>query len=153
MDYTYNGVNQHSLDVAPTQAMQFGHALQRILQRIAYCNPTFGPPLMAKIDLADGYYRIPLSNSASLQLAIVLPQRVGLHDPLIGIPLSIPMGWKHSPPYFCAFTETCADLANTSPIVSGPHPYHYALRPPSRKGMPPSAPLSAFLAGTWIQPT
>jgi hypothetical protein len=33
MDYTFNGVNQASVDLAPTQAMQFGGALQRILQR------------------------------------------------------------------------------------------------------------------------
>ncbi len=28
---------------------------------------------MAKIDLADGYYRIPLSPQAALALAVVLP--------------------------------------------------------------------------------
>jgi hypothetical protein len=44
MDYTYNQVNPTSLPLAPTQAMQFGTALQRILQKIAYCNPTFAPP-------------------------------------------------------------------------------------------------------------
>ena len=53
IDYSYNGVNQGSLPLAPAHAMQFGHSLQRILQRLAYCNPAYGPPLLAKIDLAD----------------------------------------------------------------------------------------------------
>jgi hypothetical protein len=89
MDYTFNGVNQASVNLAPTQAMQFGGALQRILQRLAYCNPQFGPPLMAKVDLANGYYRIPLSAQASLALAVVLPND-GLIEPLLGIHLSLP---------------------------------------------------------------
>jgi hypothetical protein len=56
-----------------SRTLQFGEALQRILQCLAYCNPQFGPPLLAKIDLADGYYRIPLSPQAALALAVILP--------------------------------------------------------------------------------
>jgi hypothetical protein len=56
MDYTFNGVNQNSLPISPKHAMQFGAARQRFLQSIVYANPQFGPPLMAKIDLADGFY-------------------------------------------------------------------------------------------------
>ncbi len=110
MDYTYNDANQHSLPLSPHHAMQFGCALQCFLQRLIYANPEFGPPLMAKIDLADGYYRVPLTPEASLELAVILPPDGGAN--LIGIPLSLPIGWAHSPPYFCAFTEIGADLAN-----------------------------------------
>jgi len=127
MDYTYNQVNPASLPLAPTQAMQFGTALQRILQKIAYCNPNFGPPLIAKIDLADGYYCIPLCSMAALELAVVLPNDQ-LPEPLIGLPLSLPMGWSYSPPYFCAFTETCTDLANTIQVPSPTHPYKHILQ-------------------------
>jgi hypothetical protein len=94
-------------------AMQFGGALQRLLQRIVYCNSQHGPPWMAKLDLADGYYRVPLSPLASLTLAVVLPGD-GVHTHLIGLPLSLPMGWTHSPPYFCAYTETVTDIANAT---------------------------------------
>jgi hypothetical protein len=73
MDYTYNYVNQHFVPLAPLPAMQFGHALQRFLQHLVYANPKIGLPLLAKIDLADGYYRVPLSPSATLHLAVVLP--------------------------------------------------------------------------------
>jgi len=113
MDYSFTGVNQASLPLSPFQSMQFGHALPRLLQRIAYANPSHGLPLLLKLDMADGYYRIRLSPEAALEL--------------VGIPLCIPMGWTHSPPYFCSFTETAADLANLAlssslPDMAPPHP-------------------------------
>jgi hypothetical protein len=125
-DYSYNHVNQAALPVAPTQSMQFGWAFQRLLQRLAYCNPAYDPPFMAKLDLSDGYYRVPQTPQAALELVVLLPPD-GTGDPIIGIPLSLPMGWSQSPPYFCAFTETCADLANAPPPPSPlPHPLYAA---------------------------
>jgi hypothetical protein len=124
MDYSFNHVNQFSLPLALTHAMQFGAAFHRLVQRIVYANPAYGPPLLLKVDLADGYYRIPLSPEAALELAVVLPSD-GTPAPLVGIPLSLPMGWGLSPPYFCAFTETGADIANwhlTAPQPLPPHP-------------------------------
>jgi hypothetical protein len=77
---------------------------------------------MARLNLADGYYRVPLSPTASLELAVVLPGD-GIHEKLIGIPLSLPMGWTYSPPYFCAFTKTATDIANASlSHALPPHP-------------------------------
>ena len=75
---------------------------------------------MAKVDLVDGYYRVPLSPHAALHLAVCLPAD---HDtpPLVAIPLTPPMGWAQSPPFFCAFTETIADIANAS---LARHPHH-----------------------------
>jgi hypothetical protein len=128
MDYTFNDVNQGSLPVAPTAAMQFGFTLQRLLQCIAYANPSLGPPLLLKLDLSEGYYRVRLSPQATLELATLLPHPSG-GRPLIGIPLSLPMGWRDSPPYFCAFTETAVDLTNTALAncaPSTPHPLEHA---------------------------
>ncbi len=70
--------------------------------------------------LANGYYRIPFAPEASLELAVILPPNGG--DNLVGIPLSLPMGWAQSPPYFCAFTKTGADLVNLLQA-------HYAILP------------------------
>jgi len=120
MDFTYNSINQDSVLLAPFQAMQFGHALHRILQQLAYCNPAFGPPQLAKVDMADDSYCIPLSTNAALQLTVSLPSD-GASDPLLGIPLSLPMGWCLSPPFFCTFNEMCANLTNT---VHVPHLIH-----------------------------
>jgi hypothetical protein len=125
MDYSFSQVNQHSVPLHPSHAMQFGATLQRLLQRLVYCNPCHGPPLMAKVDLADGYYRVPLSPCAALQLAVVLPADTNL-QPLIAMPLTLPMGSAQSPPFFCAFTETIADVTNSTstptPSTYLPHP-------------------------------
>jgi hypothetical protein len=126
--------------------MQFGHAFQRLIQRIVYCNPQYGPPVMAKVDLADGYYRIPLSPMAALELAVVLPGD-GPYDRLIGIPLSLPMGWSHSPPYFCAYTETITNIANAT--LSWPSLPHHPLEPELHT---PALPLATTFADTAIQP-
>ena len=124
IDYSYAGINQSSAPLAPFHSMQFGGTLQRILQRIAYANPAFGPVHLLKFDLADGYYRVPLSPQATLELAVLIPGESS-DKPYIGVPLTLPMGWNQSPPYFCAFTETAADLANTALRLQGPpHPPH-----------------------------
>jgi len=65
MDYSFTGVNQASLPLAPTHSMQLGNTLPRLLQRIAYANPDHGPPLLLKLNLSDGYYRIRLSPEAA----------------------------------------------------------------------------------------
>jgi hypothetical protein len=113
IDYTFSGVNAASLPLAPTESMQFGSTLQRILQRIAYANPTFGPVNMLKFDLSDGYYRVRLAPEAALEMAVIIPGDTPTTN-LIAIPLSLPMGWALSPPYFCAYTETAADLSNAA---------------------------------------
>jgi len=140
MDYTFSAVNQTSIPLFPKKAMQFGDTLQRLLQRLVYCNPIYGPPLIAKIDLADGYYRVPLSPRVALHLAVVIPPDI-CNTPLIAVPLSLPMGWSQSPPFFCAYTESIADLSNTPTNTTHPphpllkssqlphHPQHDAFHP------------------------
>jgi hypothetical protein len=112
MDYTFSEVNQASIQLANPQAMQFGATIHRLLHHIAYANPSHEPVWLSKFNLSDGYYRIPLNPQAALELAVALPP---LDDnvPVVGIPLLLPMGWRHSPPFFCSFTETIADIANS----------------------------------------
>jgi len=122
IDYSFTEVNRHSLPLSPWPAMQIGQALPRILQQIAYADPSYGPPLLLKLDLADGYYRVRLTPEAALELAVVIPGPTS-HQNWVGIPLSLPMGWTHSPPYFCAFTESACDVANH--VINTPnHPWH-----------------------------
>ena len=124
-DYTYFGVNEDTVALAPQEAMQFGRALHRLLQKIHDANPRYGPVKLAKVDIADGFYRIGIRPLDALKLAVLFPRRKG-EEPLIGIPLTLPMGWKESPPAFCTATETTADLANraltnTSSLYDRPH--------------------------------
>ena len=66
---------------------------------------------MIKSDVSDGFYRIGLRPSDAAKLGLVFPSEAGDKD-LVAILLTLPMGWKNSPPIFCTAKETVADLAN-----------------------------------------
>jgi len=122
VDYTYSGVNDDTLCLAPPEAMQFGHALQRILQTILHADPRFGPVYLIKVDIADGFYRVWLNTNDIPKLGVIFPTLPHM-EPLVAFPLALPMGWKESPPYFCATTETAVDLANRAAEHSYPPPH------------------------------
>ena len=110
-DYTWSNVNQDTVPIAPMHAMQFGYALDRILRQILLANPELGPVKLIKIDISDGFYRIGLRIEDIPKLGVIFPTRDG-EEPLIALPLVLPMGWTNSPPIFSSATETAADLAN-----------------------------------------
>ena len=133
VDYTYYGVNPDSLKLGPAESMQFGRALERTLYNVHHANPRYGPVHMAKIDLADGFYRVKLAASGIEQLGVIFPRYPG-EQQMIAFPLVLPMGWVESVPYFCAVTETVADLANSTPTTLRlpQHPLeHLASTPPA----------------------
>jgi len=111
VDYTFSRVNQTTLQLAPREAMQFGRALQRVLSKIVHADPRYGPIYMAKIDIADGFYRVWVQIDDVPKLGVALPTSPG-SEPLVAFPLALPMGWVESPPYFTVLTETSCDLAN-----------------------------------------
>lgn len=99
VDYTFSGVNQETIRLAPPEAMQFGRALPRLLTHLVHANPRFGPAKLAKIDVADGFYRVGIRAADIPKLGVILPHSpTGL--PLIAFPLALPMGWVESPPLF-----------------------------------------------------
>ena len=112
VDYTYSGVNAATDKQAHPEAMQFGGTLKRILHKIHSAHPKYGPVYMLKIDLSDGFYRVPLRATDVPRLGVVLPRAPDATNDLIALPLTLPMGWTESPPQFTAFTETIADLVN-----------------------------------------
>ena len=113
VDYSFTGLNKETVPLAPKESMQFGRALQRILQTIVRANPKYGPVLLSKIDIADGFYRVWLHWREILKLGVALPSSSG-RTTLVAFPLALPMGWVESPPYFTVLTETACDLANTT---------------------------------------
>jgi hypothetical protein len=66
---------------------------------------------LGKVDLADGFCHVWLMPDSIPQLAVTFPKYKG-KEQLVGLPLTLPMGWKESIPYFCAATETVADITN-----------------------------------------
>ena len=91
--------------------MQFGRALQREFTTLVHAHPRYGLVHLAKIDVADGFYRVWVQLADVPKLGVALPTAPGC-DPLIAFPLALPMGWVESPPYFTAITETACDRAN-----------------------------------------
>jgi hypothetical protein len=73
VDYSFFGVNDETVKLAPREAMQFGKALERILRNIVEADPSHGPVYLLKIDIADGFYRIWLNKHDILSLAVSLP--------------------------------------------------------------------------------
>ena len=124
VDYSFSGINGETVSLSPAEAMQFGRALDRLLYKIHHSNRRFGPVYLIKVDLSDGFYRIRLTDTHLPFLAVAFPNLP--HEPrLVALPLVLPMGWVASPPYFCALTETAADLANgyiASHRPCSPHP-------------------------------
>ena len=111
VDYTFWGINEETVPLAPTESMQFGRALERVLRKIRRANRRYGPTFMIKVDIADGFYRLFVSTQTTSSLGVVFPHYED-EEPLVAFPLVLPMGWVGSPPFFCALTETATDLAN-----------------------------------------
>ena len=128
VDYSFSGVNADTVPLAPHEAMQFGRALERIIRLVVLSNPRFGPVQFLKLDIADGFYRVWLRVCDVPTLAVSIPTLPG-EEPLLALPLALPMGWTQSPPAFCAVTETIADMAN--------HRLRLQLRHPGRCLVPP----------------
>jgi hypothetical protein len=87
------------------------------MTQIVRANPKFGPILLGKYDLADGYYRVPLNVAQAMRLACLFPKSPG-EEPLVAIPL----GWTESSPYFCSVTETIVDITNVTLDEAPKHP-------------------------------
>ena len=140
VDYSFYEVNQETLGLGPKEAMQFGRALERILYKVRHSNPRYGPVYVGKVDLADGFYRVWLSMGAIPKLAVALPVFDG-EEPMVALPLVLPMGWMESVPYFCTPTETVADIANSKPsnVHQPPHPLEMLANtlPPERADTKP----------------
>ena len=74
-DYSVSQVNDKTLRLAAADAMQFGHALDCILQEIRLENPAYDPVLMSKYDISDGFYRVDLHVEDIPKLGAAFPAR------------------------------------------------------------------------------
>ena len=65
-----------------------------------------------KADVSDGFYRIGLRLTGAPKLGLIFPSKLEDNE-LVVIPLTLPMGWKNSPPIFFTATVTVADLTDS----------------------------------------
>ena len=54
-------MNQETAPLALLEAMQSGHALDRILRELILADPALGPVKLLKLDISDGFYRVNLA--------------------------------------------------------------------------------------------
>ena len=123
VDYTFSGLNNETLRLSPSEAMQFGRALDRLIAQVVHADPASGPVKFIKVDMSDGFYRIWLRTKDIPKLGVAFPN-LPSEPLLVALPLALPMGWTESPPYFCAVTETVADLANARLLKHRKAPSH-----------------------------
>ena len=77
MNSSWWKINNETLPLAPKEAMQFGHALDRILREILLADPKLGPIYLSKLDISDGFYRINLAINDIPKLGVVFPVKDG----------------------------------------------------------------------------
>ena len=94
-DYSFSGINQDTVPLAPLESMQYGNALHRFLREILLADPRHGTVYMLKLDISDGFYRINLAPADVPKLGVVFPT-VKDQPPLVALPLVLPMGWKNN---------------------------------------------------------
>ena len=155
VDYSFSGVNRDTVLLAPRKAMQFGRALERLITQVVRSNPLFGPVQFLKIDIADGFYRVWLDIDTIPTLAVSIPSLPG-EQPLLALPLALPMGWTESPPAFCTVTKTIADVTNHRlhrRRKFGQHPLEALadVSPPSLLPLP-SSPDTSYSTTTALPP-
>jgi hypothetical protein len=92
---------------------ELGWVLPRLIHATATLSTNEGPLLMcSKVDLKDRFWRMVVPTKDEENFAYVLPTDNNDDDEiLIVIPCALQMGWKLSPPYFCAAIETARDVA------------------------------------------
>ena len=93
----------------PRSLAHFGTAMQRILAFMAHA-PAEYPIYFSKYDISDGFWRMVVAKGEEWNFAYVLPQPAGNPIRLV-VPSALQMGWKESPAYFCAASETARDVA------------------------------------------
>ena len=124
VDYSYWGLNEDTVRLSDPQSMQFGRTNARLQRQLAWHNPRHGPVAAYKVDISDGFYRVPLCTSGIPKLGVLLPPLLGDQESLVAFPLVLPMGWTESPPFFCKFTETACDLTNSDFRDRVEYPWH-----------------------------
>ena len=125
--HEWPSVNDSSApDNPPLQSMaQLGKVLPRLVHALATSPEDQGPWVFMKLDIKDGFWRLMVPKEEEYNFCYVLPQLNPDAPIQIVVPSSLQMGWKYSPPYFCAATETARDVAETlanQPELSA-HPF------------------------------
>ena len=133
-------VNDSTVQLAPdVPVKELGNVLPRLLDFMMDV-PAEEHINFSKMDLAEGYWRMVVEPAARWNFAYVMPSTPGTPTRLV-IPRALQMGWKESPAYFCAATETVRDVAQTW-LDKGTHKPLHPMEPftaPAKPARPQSS--------------
>jgi hypothetical protein len=134
-DVMKESVNDSTARMAPEAPVkELGNVLARLLQFMQDV-PAEEHIQFAKIDLADGYWRMIVEKESRYNFAYVLPGSPGSPIRLV-IPSALQMGWNESLASFCAATETTRDVAQSWINRDHPLPPH-VMEPQTEPTEPP----------------
>ena len=77
--------------------MQYGRAIDRLLRKIVFADPSLGPAYMLKADVLKGFYCIGIRPKDAPKLGLIFPSGAD-EEPMVATPLTLPMGWNPPPP-------------------------------------------------------
>jgi len=100
IDYTLYALNQETLHLAPKEAMQsicLSTGKGFCSYQVRNANSHYGPVYLGKLDLVDGFCWVWLMVDAIPQLVVSFPKYLG-EEQLVGMPLTLWMGWLESFP-------------------------------------------------------
>ena len=97
-DYSYFKTNAETLQVACLSAIQYGRALDCLIHEIVYADLALDYVYLLKSDVSDGFYCIGLRPEDAAKLGLIFPSG-SEEEPMVAIPLTLPMSWKIPHPY------------------------------------------------------
>ena len=128
---------------AALKSLQFGRSFPRILQAVWEADPVQGPVRVSILDVTDANHRGTVKPAQVGAFAYVIPSAPRDEGIFIYIDLVLPMGWLDSPKFFCAFSETLIDVANSLVNSKLPVPSYGAISEiPTTGPAPPHTPES-----------
>ena len=123
-------VNSSTTQTAPQNSMdELGRVLERLGSLMASAPESSPNFLFSKLDIADDFWRVRISEKDSWNFCYVLPdvtnqKTFNLDEVKIVVPHSLQMGWTESPPFFCMASETARDVAETLITTNAHVPVH-----------------------------
>eukprot|EP00536_Pseudo-nitzschia_multiseries_P014096 jgi/Psemu1/37529/gm1.37529_g len=90
-DYTFFGINEDTIPLAPEESMQFGQTLHRLLTQMHRANNRLGSVYVSKIDISDSFYCVQVKPKDTMKLGVLFPstRKGDSPPPLIGILLLV----------------------------------------------------------------
>ena len=97
---------------APEGVMRFGGTLCRIIRRVLMADPILVSVYLEKLELADAYMQLLVRLKVTPSVAFLGTRKKPTDEQLVGLHLSLLMGYVESTPFFFVSMETIEDMAN-----------------------------------------